>query len=129
VDGNHDCEVGYKKPPKNSQFQKGQSGNPKGRPKGSRNIPEILQKACHKPVRVKGENGRSYYMSKIEAVITQIMNNAAKYDPKAIKALVDLLKAFPVLMQPPPLPPPVLQVRFVKSDGNGGIAREEQDKD
>lgn len=103
-------QVGYKKPPKNKQFQKGQSGNPRGRPKGSSNISEILQKACQKPVRVKGENGRSYYMPKIEAVITQIMNAAAKYDPQAIKALVDLLKAFPVLMQPLPPPPPVFNI-------------------
>jgi len=30
-------DVGYGKPPKGGQFQKGQSGNPRGRPKGSRN--------------------------------------------------------------------------------------------
>ena len=28
-------EVGYKKPPKEGQFKKGQSGNPRGRPKGT----------------------------------------------------------------------------------------------
>jgi len=33
----HDYEVGYGRPPVHARFRPGQSGNPKGRPKGSRN--------------------------------------------------------------------------------------------
>lgn len=39
-------EVGYRKPPRDRQFQKGQSGNPKGRAKGSKNKPKPLDPAA-----------------------------------------------------------------------------------
>ena len=37
-----DYEVGYGKPPRKSQFKPGQSGNPKGRPKGRKGFSTIL---------------------------------------------------------------------------------------
>ena len=40
---NKEYEVGYGKPPKESQWQPGQSGNPAGRPLGTRYISEILR--------------------------------------------------------------------------------------
>jgi len=43
-----DYEVGYGKPPKHGQFKPGQSGNPKGRPKGRKNFPVLLEMCLNK---------------------------------------------------------------------------------
>jgi len=37
-------EVGYGKPPKQTRFAAGKSGNPKGRPKGAKNKRPLLNK-------------------------------------------------------------------------------------
>src|SRR5215469_5153687 len=52
-----DYEVGYGKPPRSSRFKKGQSGNPRGRPSGSKNLSTLLSEALNEPVIVT-ENGR-----------------------------------------------------------------------
>ena len=44
-----DYDVGYKKPPKTKQFKKGKSGNPGGRPKGSKNKIRIRKRSSHRP--------------------------------------------------------------------------------
>ena len=38
-------EIGYRKPPKHTQFKKGQSGNPKGRPKRSESFGQLVREA------------------------------------------------------------------------------------
>ena len=82
-------EVGYAKPPRESQFKKGRSGNPKGRPRGSLNIATVLARALRKQVIVK-DGGRRRKITKLEAAVTQIVNKAASGEPGSIRFLIGL---------------------------------------
>ena len=48
-----DYEVGYGKPPKHTRFQPGQSGNPKGRPKGTKNLKTDLTEELGERITVR----------------------------------------------------------------------------
>ena len=63
-------EVGYKKPPRNRQFKKGQSGNPKGRPKDARNFATDFDKELNALIPVT-ENGKRTRISKRLAIVKQ----------------------------------------------------------
>ena len=86
-----DYEVGYRKPPRSTRFKKGQSGNPRGRPSGSKNLSTLLSEALNEPVIVT-ENGRRRKVSKREAIIKQLVNRSAKGDWRAAKILLDILQ-------------------------------------
>jgi hypothetical protein len=75
-------QVGYKQPPRHTRFQRGQSGNPKGRPKGSKNFSTVLDKELRAKVLIT-ENGKRKRITKVEAIAKQAVNRAANGDPKA----------------------------------------------
>jgi Family of unknown function (DUF5681) len=87
--GGDGYDVGYGKPPNSTRFRKGQSGNPKGRPRGAKNFSTILAEELQQPVVVR-ENGRQKAISKLRASIKQLVNKAASGEPRAIKALFDM---------------------------------------
>ena len=89
-DNTRDYDIGYGKPPRHSRFQKGQSGNPRGRPSGSKNLSTLLSEALNEPVIVT-ENGKRRKISKRQAVITQLVNQSAKGDWRAAKILLDIV--------------------------------------
>lgn len=87
-------KVGYRKPPKHSRFKKGQSGNPRGRPKQKKVdvhlIDQSLKKCLLKKSRVT-YNGRQVEMTNIEALLTSILNTAIKKgDAKALKMILEI---------------------------------------
>lgn len=79
---NSTYRVGYRSPPKSTQFKKGESGNPKGRPKGSRSLQTILVQELKSNVTIH-ENGRSMTVKKGEVIVKRMVNKAMDGDHKA----------------------------------------------
>lgn len=96
-------EVGYGKPPKATRFQKGKSGNPRGRPRQNPGIAEVFRKVSKQVVHANGPTGRRS-MTKLEASITQLMNKATAGDLKAMKVLLQMAIRFPELVKDPEPP-------------------------
>jgi hypothetical protein len=82
-----DGKIGYKHPPVKSQFRKGQSGNPRGRRKGQRNLTPVLIDVLRQTVKVK-QGGNAQRMSKGEALIQILLSKAQNGDGRAIKAVL-----------------------------------------
>ena len=89
-----DFAIGYKKPPVKSQFKKGTSGNPKGRPKGSLSISSVLMKTGREQVSVT-INGKTRIMTKLEAASMQLHNKAASGDLRAVNLTLAAHRQFP----------------------------------
>jgi hypothetical protein len=87
-----DYEVGYGKPPRDGQFKRGQSGNPKGRPTGKKSLSTVLNDAVNERVLAVVGNGRHKNITKLEATVTQLANRAASGDPKATQTLFAQLR-------------------------------------
>ena len=82
-------DIGYGKPPVNTRFKKGASGNPRGRPKGSLNAGETIHRVLNKKVSVD-INGRRVNKTMLEIIFTQQANKAAKGDASATKIVMIL---------------------------------------
>jgi hypothetical protein len=85
-------EVGYRNPPRSTRFKPGQSGNPKGRPKGTLNMATVLERTLRERV-VVNENGKRKTVSKLEAAAKQLANKAASGDLKALQLLTALVRS------------------------------------
>ena len=84
-----DYAVGYGKPPRHTRFEKGRSGNPKGRPSGAKNLSSLFIDAINETV-IIAENGERRKISKRQAIVKQIVNKAAKGDWRCTKLLLEL---------------------------------------
>ena len=89
-DDKTDYKVGYKRPPLHTRFRKGQSGNPRGRLRGSKNFSTLLAEALNEPV-VVTEDGRRRRISKRELGLKQLANKFAMAEAQATKILLGLM--------------------------------------
>lgn len=87
-DKNKDYEVGYGRPPKHSQFQKGQSGNPKGRPKEPTTFIGSFNKQLSKDVKII-KDGKEYKITGLSAVSQKYLNMILSGDYKCMKLFLD----------------------------------------
>ncbi|MGI3186786.1 DUF5681 domain-containing protein [Nioella aestuarii] len=84
-----DYEVGYGKPPKHTQFKKGQSGNPSGKAKKEASLQATLEKILNTKLSVT-KNGQQVQMTKLEAALEMLVQKATKGSHQHLKLLIQL---------------------------------------
>jgi hypothetical protein len=90
-----DNEVGFRKPPKHSRFKKGQSGNPRGRPKATRNLKTDLMEELSEEVLFR-EGGRSQTISRQRAKAARGILSTGQAE---VALLCELDKRFRIFLQ------------------------------
>ncbi len=94
-----DYDVGYGKPPKSRQFKPGQSGNPRGRPRGAKNkrpaqheerLKEIILDEAYREITVR-DGDRNVSIPMAQAIIRSMAVNAAKGQHRAQRLFAELL--------------------------------------
>jgi hypothetical protein len=81
--------VGYGRPPKQTQFRPGQSGNPSGRPKGVRTFQSDLRDELAELVSI-ADSGKTIQVTRQRAVIKAIVKAALDGDLRAANAVLNL---------------------------------------
>jgi hypothetical protein len=85
-----DYDVGYGKPPKHTRFEKGHSGNPGGRPKGSLNVKSELGRLLATKTRIK-INGALQSVSTSRALCLALIQKAMGGDVRAFAKIVEIV--------------------------------------
>ena len=92
-------EVGYAKPPAETRFVKGKSGNPRGRPKGSKNrmpalneerLGDILMQEAYRTIKVK-DGAKEISIPMAQAIVRSLAVNAARGDHRSQKTFTDMV--------------------------------------
>ena len=115
-----DHKVGYGKPPAETRFKPGHSGNPRGRPKGSKNYKTILMERMRE--RVQPEP-MAWRRPRMKHYIEKLVDRAIAGEWAALKQVLTLMKehdTLPEVRRPvhhsvdiasifPPMRPPLPQ--------------------
>jgi uncharacterized protein DUF5681 len=83
-------EVGYRKPPQQTRLKRGVSGNPKGRPRGTKNFKTDLLHELQERIPIR-EGGRSVKISKQRAIVKTLVTNTLRGDTRSGNMLLNLM--------------------------------------
>jgi hypothetical protein len=79
-----------RRPPQEGQFKPGTSGNPGGRPKGSRNLRTELEQMMRKPIPVR-EGGKRKSITRQHAMLLTLLDKAVRGDLRAFSSVTNVL--------------------------------------
>ena len=92
-DGKNKAGVGYGNPPDSYKFKPGQSGNPGGRPKGSKSWKSVIEAELGMEIGLK-EQGLELKVTKMEAFAKRLVSDALAGNPKALGELLRQLNKY-----------------------------------
>jgi hypothetical protein len=87
-------EVGYKRPPRQHQFQPGRSGNPRGRPKGSKNLATDLAAVLRGKVEIT-QGGKRRRVTRQRAMLLKLSDQGLEGDVRASVAVMQFRQRLP----------------------------------
>jgi hypothetical protein len=94
--GKSNYEVGYQKPPRATRFKAGQSGNPRGRARRSKNGRTLLEETLNEVI-VVNESGVPHRLTKREAFFKSLVARALK-DNRFATLLIKTMERYDVLL-------------------------------
>lgn len=93
-----DRKVGFANPPKSTRWQKGQSGNPKGRPKTKSEFMMDAAQILIQPVDARAADGKTVRLDAIEAAYLALCRKGLKgHKPSLLEAIRIMLEVGPAV--------------------------------
>ena len=93
-----DDKIGYANPPRSTRWKKGQSGNPKGRPKTKSELMMDAARILTQPVDARGPDGRTVRLEAIEAIYLALCRKGLKgHKPSLLEAIRIMMDVGPAV--------------------------------
>jgi Family of unknown function (DUF5681) len=94
--GSQNSAVGYGRPPGASRFKPGTSGNPKGRPKGRKNLKTLIREAMTASILIQ-EGQKTRRVSRIEGVMLRLLQSGLKGNEKSAMTVLKMAQLLGLL--------------------------------